>query len=110
MHRPPSTLIHGNGSHRHRRPHLPAHRRLRRGGLAEKGGELVAQQMESFRSQYGVEDRVDLLAMTALQFASAVSTTPPAAAESPEAGLPAEQREVLEQLLERIQTALAPRS
>jgi cell division protein ZapA len=78
--------------------------------LLKRAGEMVAQQMESFRSQYGVEDRVDLLAMTALQFASVATTTPPSGAGAPQEVWPAEQRQEIEQLLARVQTALESRS
>jgi hypothetical protein len=66
--------------------------------------------MDSFRSQYGVEDRVDLLAMTALQFASVAATTPPAGAVAPQEVWHEEQRKEIEQLLDRVQTALESRS
>ena len=78
--------------------------------LLKRAGEMVAQQMESFRSQYGVEDRVDLLAMTALQFASVVATSSSADAALPQEVWPEAQRREIEQLLHRIQDALGSRS
>jgi hypothetical protein len=53
---------------------------------------------------------VDLLAMTALQFASVATTTPPSSAVAPQEVWPAEQRQEIEQLLARVQTALESRS
>ena len=63
--------------------------------------DAVSQQVEKFREQYQVQDRGDLLAMTALQLAAK-----PATPTAPTA-LSAENERRLEDLLARLDLALS---
>jgi hypothetical protein len=67
--------------------------------------DKVSAQVEVFRKQFSVEDRIDLLAMTALQFATQTNANAPTDF-SPNSGLNPHQSKRANHLLERLNHVL----
>ena len=70
----------------------------------QAAASAVSRQVEQFREQYQVQDRGDLLAMTALQFAS--RPAPAETVETPAIPISEENSRRLDDLLTRVDAAL----
>ena len=73
----------------------------------QKAAEAVSAQVDRFREQYQVQDRGDLLAMTALQFASRPAASQAAATEVAPVPISDDNARRLDDLLARIDAALS---
>lgn len=65
----------------------------------------VTEQVEAFRKQYAIEDRIDLLAITALQFASENNADAPSNS-AVNSGLNERQNRRVTDLIARLENAL----
>ena len=74
-------------------------------GVVRAAAEAVEAQIAQLKAQYAISDRIDLMAMAALQIAVQAQSgaTPSAPAAAPASDWPQKQ---VEDLLQRIQSAL----